>query len=126
MGIHLRRDHLIRLLVGARGSGGVLRHAVVETWPAGEELAQLFVFRLELGHVRRRAHVCGTWRRFLRLVHVGSGCEVGEVGLHATQALDVFFRGHGFVHVEGAQLQLVLWVHGAAAALGLQAVDLLE
>ena len=67
-----------------------------------------------------------TWRRFHSLLSVCSRGKVGEIRLDSSQALDVLFRSHGIVHVELPQLLLVLWVHGAATALGLQAVDLLQ
>jgi len=70
--------------------------------------------------------VSGTGRCFHRLLGVCSWCEIGEVGLHSTQALDVLFRGHGVVHVELAELELVLRVHCATAALCLQGIDFLQ
>jgi len=65
-------------------------------------------------------------RGFHRLLDVCSWCEVGEVGLDPAQTLDVLFGGHGVVHVELAQLDLVLGVHCATAALRLEGVDLLQ
>lgn len=64
--------------------------------------------------------------RFHRLLGVCSGCQIGEVRLNSSQALDVLFRSHGVVHVELSQLLLVLRVHCTATTLCLQAVDLLQ
>jgi hypothetical protein len=125
LGVHaVHRVQLVHLVRPWRAS--VLCHASVVPWPAGEELSQCLVLCLELRHVRGRSHVSRAGRCFHRLLGICSWCEIGEVGLHSTQALDVLFRGHRVVHVELAELELVLRVHCATAALRLQGVDFLQ
>ena len=76
----------------------------------------------------RRSHMRRTEGTFGLLGGVGLrfGHEVGEVGLHSAQALDIFFRGHGVWSAFASRLLDLLRADGAAFPLRLQLVDFLQ
>lgn len=113
-----------RLATHARG---VVLVVLVDdnTLPIREQLLQLLVLGQQVRHMRRRGHERGALgdlgRVVLRFRH-----EVAEVGLHAAQDLDVFFRRERGGLAFGLQLGELVRADGAAFAFGLQPVDFEE